>query len=67
MYDIDENFFREDGTFDCETACRAGRKARAEAAGECVEFLKYVIAGLARAASSAVSVCAMLFGAQSAQ
>jgi hypothetical protein len=67
MYDIDEKFFHEDGTVDCETACRAGRKARAEAAGESMEFLKDVVSGLARAASSVVSVCAILFGALSAK
>lgn len=67
MYAIDEKFFHEDGTVNCETACRAGRKARAEAAGESMEFVKDVVSALARAVNSVVSVCAMLFGAQSAR
>jgi len=67
MYDIDKKFFNEDGTVNCEAACRAGRKARGRAAGESAEFLKTTISGPVRAASRAISVFAVLFGAQSAR
>ena len=67
MYDIDEMFFNEDGTVNCEAACQAGRKARGRAAGESVDFLKDAISGLFRTVGRAVSAFAMLFGAQSAR
>lgn len=67
MYDIDERFFNEDGTVNCEAACQASRKARGRSAGESAEFLNTTIAGLVRRAGRAISACVMLFGAQSAR
>jgi len=32
MYDIDKQFFNEDGTVNCEAAGKAGRKARGKCA-----------------------------------
>ena len=60
MYEIDTKFFGEDGALDTERARVAGRKARAQAAGDGYGIIAGGVRSLIEAGKRVVARCGIL-------